>query len=73
MASSHLRHIQFILSAILLLTTLQPGHANAFTQPPALRLQGCTTLYAYDGQTALVGNNEDFNNPLTRIWFFPVL
>lgn len=32
---------------------------------------GCTDFYAYDGKTALGGNNEDFNNPMTYVWFVP--
>ena len=71
MTSSPLRYLKLILLGILLLTTLQPGRTHAFTRPPAPPLPGCTTLFAYDGETALGGNNEDFNNPLTRIWFIP--
>lgn len=70
-ASTHLRPTPLILLGILLFTTLLPGQADAFSQPPAHPLPGCTTFYAYDGQTALGGNNEDFNNPLTLIWFIP--
>ena len=32
---------------------------------------GCTVLYAYDGQIALGGNNEDYQNPFTKVWFLP--
>jgi len=71
MTSSPLRYLKLILLGILLLTTLQPGRTHAYTRPPAPPLPGCTTLFAYDGETALGGNNEDFNNPLTRIWFIP--
>jgi hypothetical protein len=60
-----------MLFAVLLLTMLLPSQTNAFTRPSAHHLPGCTTFYAYDGQTALGGNNEDFNNPLTFIWFIP--
>jgi hypothetical protein len=38
---------------------------------PGHSLPGCTTVYGYDGGVALAGNNEDFNNPLTRVWFVP--
>jgi hypothetical protein len=38
---------------------------------PPLPRPGCTTIYASDGQTVLAGNNEDFNDPLTRVWFIP--
>lgn len=47
-------------------TPVQPAHAIL-----SLPGQGCTTFYASDGQVALGGNNEDFNNPLTLVWFIP--
>lgn len=70
-ASTCQRHTPFVLVAFLLLLALLPNQANAFVQPLARPLQGCTTLYAYDGQIALGGNNEDFNDPLTLVWFIP--
>ena len=33
--------------------------------------QGCSVLYATDGELALGGNNEDYFNPLTKVWFIP--
>jgi hypothetical protein len=33
--------------------------------------QGCTVLYATDGELMLGGNNEDYVNPLTKVWFVP--
>jgi len=33
--------------------------------------QGCTTVYATDGQQMLGGNNEDSIEPLPKIWFVP--
>lgn len=33
--------------------------------------QGCSVLYATDGQVMLGGNNEDYLNPLTKVWFIP--
>jgi hypothetical protein len=33
--------------------------------------QGCTTVYATDGQQVLGGNNEDSREPLTKVWFVP--
>ena len=33
--------------------------------------QGCTVLYATDGNLALGGNNEDYLIPLTKVWFAP--
>jgi hypothetical protein len=47
------------------------GSAPTAPVAPRLPRPGCTVLYAYDGQVALGGNNEDFNNPLTLVWFIP--
>lgn len=33
--------------------------------------QSCTIMYASDGKQTLAGNNEDWNNPFTKIWFLP--
>lgn len=33
--------------------------------------QGCTVFYAADDTLALGGNNEDYWNPLTKVWFLP--
>jgi hypothetical protein len=33
--------------------------------------QGCTVIYATDGELMLGGNNEDWRNPLTKVWFIP--
>ncbi len=43
------------------------------TKPPERqpRHQSCTVFYAADENVALAGNNEDWNNPLTKIWFLP--
>jgi len=35
--------------------------------------QGCTVLYATDGNLALGGNNEDYLIPLTKVWFVPAI
>jgi hypothetical protein len=32
---------------------------------------GCTVIYGTDGNIALGGNNEDYPDPETRIWFLP--
>jgi hypothetical protein len=72
MASTLLRYKLLILIVILLFIVPQSGPADTLPiQSSARSLQGCTTFYAYDGQVALGGNNEDFNNPLTFIWFVP--
>jgi hypothetical protein len=33
--------------------------------------QGCSVVYATDGELMLGGNNEDYYNPLTKVWFIP--
>ena len=33
--------------------------------------QGCSTVYATDGQQMLGGNNEDSVEPLSKVWFVP--
>jgi hypothetical protein len=72
MSPTRLPHATFIAITILLLPALQHSPARALAgQPPAQPLPGCTVFYAFDGQTALGGNNEDFNNPLTLAWFIP--
>lgn len=42
------------------------GHLH---RPEATR--GCTVFFASDGTNVLAGNNEDFYNPSTRVWFLP--
>jgi hypothetical protein len=32
---------------------------------------GCTVIYASDGEVAYAGNNEDYTNPFTQVWFIP--
>jgi hypothetical protein len=70
-ASTHRCYTCFIPAAILLISALLPGQANAFVRPPEHLRPGCTTFYGYDGQNALAGNNEDFINPLIYAWFIP--
>jgi len=38
---------------------------------PARPAEGCTIVMAAKGGTVLAGNNEDWNNPATKIWFIP--
>jgi hypothetical protein len=72
MCFSHLGRIAPIIAAILLLLVPLPAQANAFSvQAPEKTMPGCTVFYGYDGQTALGGNNEDFDNPFTFVWFIP--
>jgi hypothetical protein len=47
----------------------RPGEAEFHgPMPPDM---GCTVIYAYDGQVALGGNNEDYMDPFTKVWFLP--
>jgi hypothetical protein len=41
------------------------------TNLPSAAGGGCTVLYATDGEQMLGGNNEDYYNPLTKVWFIP--
>lgn len=68
MATFSPRYASMLTIALLVVTALLPAHAKTIDQPI---VPGCTTFYAYDGETALAGNNEDFNNPLTFVWFIP--
>jgi hypothetical protein len=40
-------------------------------QPGMYPGQGCTIFYAADDHVALAGNNEDYSNPYTYVWFVP--
>jgi hypothetical protein len=71
MAPSRLHRLLLALGVTLLLPNGLHGATNASAQSGAGPQPGCTTLYVSDGQTALAGNNEDFNNPLTYLWFIP--
>ena len=44
---------------------------SAFLATSSSEAWACTAFTATCGSTTLVGNNEDFNNPRTRIWFVP--
>ena len=41
---------------------------SIFNQLPAY---ACTAFTMSDRQSVLVGNNEDYNIPYTRVWFLP--
>jgi hypothetical protein len=41
---------------------------SIFSHLPAY---ACTAFMMSDGQSVLVGNNEDYNIPYTRVWFVP--
>jgi hypothetical protein len=38
---------------------------------PLRPVQSCTVFYASDGELALGGNNEDYRDPFTYVWFLP--
>ena len=42
----------------------------AFTH---LSVHACTAFMMSDGERVLVGNNEDYNIPYTRVWFVPAV
>jgi len=41
------------------------------TEAPPFFDAGCTVIYGADENNALGGNNEDYSDPETRIWFLP--
>lgn len=72
MGNNLARSTLYILNSILLLLAFPLTQAIVKAAPsPAQPLQGCTVFYGFDGQTVLAGNNEDFNNPFTYMWFIP--
>jgi hypothetical protein len=64
-----------LLVAIALLVSgskdSSPSIATYSMQPGNRPNQSCTVFYAADDNVALLGNNEDFTNPFTYIWFVP--
>ncbi len=66
------KRLLVLLAACLafILSSAVPVPAQA-TPALFLRNGGCTVFYAADGQTVLGGNNEDFVNPFTQVWFIP--
>ena len=64
-----------LLVATSLLTSCSSGPLNSSTrsgvQPRIYPDQGCTIFYAADDHVALAGNNEDWSNPYTYVWFVP--
>lgn len=61
---------------VLLLATKISWNPNSLDSsllafsPSALN-QGCSVIYNTDGTHMLGGNNEDYANPLTKVWFIP--
>ena len=50
---------------------IQETAAELQDNDPSSYDAGCTVIYGVDGENVLGGNNEDFVNPNTRIWFLP--
>lgn len=71
MAALRLPRLLLVLTVSSLLLNEWNGPAETWAQSAMSPQPGCTTLYAYDGRAAWAGNNEDFNNPLTYLWFIP--
>jgi hypothetical protein len=63
--------------AVLSLALLTTSGATLVAQNPEAALgldapeHGCSVLYATDGVSMLGGNNEDYLNPRTKVWFIP--
>lgn len=63
----------FLLSIVLSTSSFYPvpdptlSSSGQYLRPG----QSCTVFYASDGDVVLGGNNEDFINPLTFVWFVP--
>ncbi|HEX3052332.1 MAG TPA: hypothetical protein VHP83_16850 [Aggregatilineaceae bacterium] len=66
-----------IVMVLMLLAMIPVGRLDAQEPPPQGQGcylddgQGCTVFYAADEGIALGGNNEDFWNPFTKMWFVP--
>jgi hypothetical protein len=60
-----------LLSVGLLALLPAPATPAPSRAEPAPSGAGCTVVYVADGETALGGNNEDFTNSLTKVWFIP--
>ncbi len=65
----------FMLLVLLLALMLAAVPAPAVASPPAqgglCMPHGCTVFLAANDQVALAGNNEDWRNPFTKLWFIP--
>ena len=53
-----MKHIAFLLVIILFFASANPAG-------------GCTIVMVAKGNIVLAGNNEDWRNPKTKIWFVP--
>jgi tetratricopeptide (TPR) repeat protein len=53
-----MKRFAFLLIILLFLTAIDPA-------------EGCTIVMVSKGKIVLAGNNEDWKNPKTKIWFIP--
>lgn len=73
------RLILMVIVTLGIITLLQVNTATSVVIDEELKTSkgflhpnmGCTVIYASDGQVALGGNNEDYSNPFTMVWFLP--
>jgi hypothetical protein len=55
----------------LVLISLLLGISASCLATPSATPQNCTTFLGVEGTTVLVGNNEDYGNPVINVWFLP--
>jgi len=68
------RFIVFVLLLALFLAAVPvPAVASPWRSgcTPSVQQHGCTVFLAANDVIALAGNNEDWRNPFTRLWFVP--
>lgn len=59
-----------IILIFVIFFSVHPDKYNSIPEGLESR-QSCSILYSSDDSTVLAGNNEDWNNPFTKIWFLP--
>ena len=60
-----------VVSFLLACRSSEPLDSTSGLQMGIRPDQGCTVFYAADDRVAFGGNNEDFSNPYTYVWFVP--
>lgn len=71
------RHLLLLTLLLVLIISLNP--AAAFPESggpggeciPTAQQHGCSVFVAANDLVALAGNNEDWRNPFTKLWFIP--